>query len=68
MPGATAMKADRILEINPNHAVFKKLTELEGDAVKDYASLLYHQALLLEGYPIDDPKEFLNSLNKLMSH
>ena len=67
MPGATAMKADRILEINPNHAVFKKLTELEGDAVKDYASLLYHQALLLEGYPIDDPKGFLDSLNKLMS-
>lgn len=45
------MKASRILEINPNHEIFKALQKVYADdanAVKDYAELLYDQALLIE--------------------
>lgn len=55
------MKATRILEINPNHEIFKalqKVYELDKDAVKDYADILYNQALLIEGFAIEDPMEF----------
>lgn len=67
MPGAQVMKADKILEINPNHKVFEKLQSLSGSDLNDYATLLYHQALLLEGQTIENPKAFLASLNKIMS-
>ncbi|MGM0436283.1 MAG: molecular chaperone HtpG [Bacillota bacterium] len=69
MPDAQGMKAERILEINPDHELFKALeTVYEKDAKKvdDYASLLYHQALMIEGYPIEDPKEVTNLMTKLM--
>ena len=55
------MKATRILEINPSHPIFTALQNVyakDKDAVKDYAQLLYDQALLIEGFPIDDPAEF----------
>ena len=55
------MKAPRILEINPSHEIFKtlqKVYENNPDSVKDYADLLLQQALLIEGFPIDDPMEF----------
>ena len=69
MPDAQGMKAERILEINPDHELFKALENVyEKDAKKvdDYASLLYHQALMIEGYPIEDPKEVTNLMTKLM--
>ena len=54
MPGQeNAMKAGRILEINPNHAIFKALqTITDQDKIKDYAKLLYDQALLIEGFEV----------------
>jgi molecular chaperone HtpG len=67
MPGAQVMKADKILEINPHHKVFEKLQSLSDKDLKDYATLLYHQALLLEGQTIENPQAFLSSLNKIMS-
>ncbi len=63
------MKATRILEINPNHEIFGALTKLyetDKDAVKEYASLLYDQALLMEGFEIKDPIAFSNKICKLM--
>ena len=56
------MKAPRILEINPKHAIFKALQA----AVNDYADLLYQQALLIEGFPIDDPMEFSRKICAFM--
>ena len=61
--------ADRILEINPNHPLFEALQKLlvsNKDEIKDFAELLYSQALLIEGFPLDDPVEFSNKMANLM--
>ncbi|MDE5566503.1 MAG: molecular chaperone HtpG, partial [Anaeroplasmataceae bacterium] len=63
------MKAERILEINPNHEVFKAIEhayEENKDSLTKYAKLLYTQALLMEGILPTDPKDFSNSLCELM--
>lgn len=63
------MKATRILEINPNHEIFaalQKVYEQDHDAVKDYADLLYDQALLIEGFPIENPTEFSRKICEFM--
>lgn len=63
------MKAPRILEINPSHDIFKALQTVyqkNPDDVKDYADLLYQQALLIEGFPIDDPMEFSRKVCEFM--
>ncbi len=69
MPDAQGMKAEKILEINPDHELFKALNrihEKQGKKVGDYANLLYHQALLIEGYPIENPQEMSELMTKLM--
>lgn len=68
MPGDQKVKAQRVLEINPDHEIFAKLTAIEGDTEKlgKYASMLYTQALLIEGMPIDNPVEFSNLVCELM--
>lgn len=63
------MKAERILEINPNHDVFKAIEDAyakDKDSLSKYVKLLYTQALLMEGILPSDPKEFSNSLCELM--
>ncbi|MEA5059590.1 MAG: molecular chaperone HtpG [Candidatus Pelethousia sp.] len=62
------VKADRVLEINPEHSVFTALASLpEGDPkLEEYAKLLYDQALLIEGLPIEDPVAFSNRVCALM--
>lgn len=63
------MKATKVLEINPNHAIFEALKNVyatDKEAVKDYASLLYDQALLMEGFEIEDPVAFSNKICELM--
>lgn len=63
------MKADRILEINPNHEVFKAIEvayNKDKSSLDKYAKLLYTQALLMEGILPTDAKEFSNSLCELM--
>lgn len=63
------MKATRILEINPNHAIFKALADVyeqDHDAIKEYADLLYDQALLIEGFPIENPMEFSKKICDFM--
>ena len=63
------MKAERILEINPNHRVFQameKAYEADKDCLEKYAKLLYTQALLMEGILPTDPTEFSESLCELM--
>jgi molecular chaperone HtpG len=69
MPDNQNIKADKILEINPNHDVFKSLqNSFENDKEKLalYTTLLYNQALLIEGLPINDPVEFTNDICKIM--
>ena len=69
MPEGQEVKAGRILEINPNHDIFnamKKVYENNPDKVNDYASILYDQALLIEGFSIDNPVGFSNKICDLM--
>lgn len=64
------VKAEKALEINPNHPIFEKLKDLyanDKEKLKDYAKLLYDQALLIEGMSIDNPVEFANLVCELMT-
>jgi molecular chaperone HtpG len=72
LPGAEKekVKAQRVLEINAGHPIFEKLCALyqgDKDTLKEYASLLYTQALLIEGVQIEDPVAFSNQICGLMS-
>ncbi len=63
------VKAEKALEINPDHPIFAKLKDLyanDKDKLKDYTKLLYSQAVLIEGMSIDDPVEFANLVCGLM--
>lgn len=69
MPNAEEVHADKVLELNPNHPVFEKLkSAFKDDSEKFnlYTDLLYDQARLIEGLPIEDPVEFANKITKLM--
>ncbi|WP_420491693.1 molecular chaperone HtpG [Neobacillus drentensis] len=69
MPGNQNIKADKVLEINTNHEVFKSLKDSftnDKEKLSLYTSLLYNQALLIEGLPINDPVEFTNDICKIM--
>ena len=69
MPNDQKVKAERILEINPEHPVFetlKKLFESDKDKLAKYSELLYNQALLIEGMSIEDPVAFSNAICELM--
>jgi molecular chaperone HtpG len=55
------------LEINPDHEIVKKLLARPDDAVaEDTAWLLFDQALLMEGVPLQDPAVFVQRLNRMM--
>ena len=69
MPNSGDVQADKVLEINVNHDVFKSLKDAfaqDKEKLSLYTSLLYHQALLIEGLPIQDPVEFTNDICKVM--
>ncbi|SHH80186.1 molecular chaperone HtpG [Clostridium grantii] len=69
MPNSEGVKADKVLEINVNHEVFTSLKdafENDKDKLDLYTNLLYNQALLIEGLPINDPVEFTNNICKIM--
>jgi molecular chaperone HtpG len=69
MPNNPNIKAEKVLEINTNHDIFKVLKdayEKDKDKLSLYTNLLYNQALLIEGLPIKDPVEFTNNICKIM--
>ena len=69
-PGGDEVKSTRVLEVNAEHPVFETLKAAQeaGDAdkVKLYTEILYDQALLVEGMPIDDPVAYAQAVAKLM--
>lgn len=70
MPSGGNVKAIRVLEINANHPIFQTLQTLfehDKDKLKSYTNLLYGQALLMEGIPIEDPVTFSNQICDLMN-
>lgn len=69
MPNNPGVKADKILELNTNHEMFSAIKQAfadDKDKAKVYASILYNQALLIEGLPIEDPVQFANDVCKFM--
>ncbi|MBQ8780807.1 MAG: molecular chaperone HtpG [Oscillospiraceae bacterium] len=69
MPDNQGVVAAKILEINPKHAIFdvlKGLYETDKAKLADYSKMLYTQALLIEGMPVENPLEFSNLVCSLM--
>lgn len=69
MPNDQKVKADKVLEINPEHPVFETLKNIYGkdnDRLEKYCRLLYNQALMIEGLPVENPVEFSNLVCELM--
>jgi len=69
MPNNQNIEAEKALEININHNVFQSLKDAyqqDEDKFKLYTDLLYNQACLIEGLPIDDPVEYTNKICKIM--
>ena len=65
-----ALKAGRILELNPEHAAFAALSravEADPDKAKKYAELLYCQALLIADLPLEDPTGYTDLVCELMA-
>ena len=70
MPMDEKVKADRVLEINAGHKIvdtLNKLYDTDKEKVKVYASLLYNQALLIEGLAPEDPVAFSNAVCEIMT-
>ncbi|WP_096186828.1 molecular chaperone HtpG [Evansella halocellulosilytica] len=70
MPDNQNVKADKVLEINLNHDIFQSLKqahENDQDKLTLYTNLLYNQALLIEGLPLEDPVTFTNDMCKIMN-
>lgn len=65
--GQTVSTEKPILEINPEHAILKKMAAQTDDSIfKDWALVLYDQSLLTDGAPLKDPAGFVKRLNNLM--
>ena len=69
-PGSEGVKSEKVLELNAKHPVFAvlKAAQEAGDTDKlnKYASILYNQALLIEGMPVDDPVAYAEAVCELM--
>ena len=64
------VKAQTILEINENHPIAKKIKELYAsnkEELKEYTKVLYAQARLIEGLPIENPTEISNLICNLIA-
>ncbi|HZG58262.1 molecular chaperone HtpG [Paenibacillus sp.] len=67
--GGQDVKAEKVLEINVNHPVFASLKAAHAsdkEKLSLYTNLLYNQALLIEGLPVQDPVAFTNDICKVM--
>ena len=68
--GGETVRAERVLELNAEHPIFKKLCALQSegsDKLADYADILYTQSLLIEGLPVDDPAAYANKICDLLA-
>ncbi len=70
MPVDQKVKAQKVLEINSSHKIAKKLEELyekDKDALKDYTKILYAEARMIEGLPIENPTELASLICEKLS-
>ena len=67
--GQYAPKAEPVLELNPDHSLVKKLNDINDDGLfDDYIHLLFEQAQLAAGAPLDDTAGFVKRVNKLLDN
>ena len=65
--GQYAPKAEPVMELNAEHSLVKKLYDITDDALfEDYTHLLFEQAQLAAGEPLDDAAGFVRRVNKLL--
>jgi molecular chaperone HtpG len=65
--GQYAPKAEPVMELNAEHSLVKKLYDITDDALfEDYTHLLFEQAQLAAGAPLDDAAGFVRRVNKLL--
>ena len=70
MPTDEKIKAEVVLEINEKHPISKKLQDLyknDKDAFQKYTKILYSEARLIEGLPIENPTEISNLICEVIS-
>jgi len=70
MPTGDQVKAEVVLEINKDHPIVNKLKDLyenDKEALDTYTKILYNQARLIEGLPIENPTELTNMVCDLLS-
>ncbi len=65
-PDGQNAKAEKVLEINTNHALFGQLENADEDRLKLLAEVLFNQALLIEGLPVEDPVAYSNAIWELL--
>lgn len=67
MPGNEKVRAEKVLALNPEHPLIQRLQgEQNEENKKHLVSVLYNQARLLEGFAVENPAEFIKSLNALL--
>lgn len=70
MPVQEKVNASKILEINPSHSVYEALKNAynagDEDKLRIYTSLLYDQAMMIEGLPVENPVEMAKNISSLM--
>ena len=70
MPTNNTVNAEKILEINENHKIAKTLQDLyetDKEKLKEYSKVLYAQARLIEGLPVDNQTEITNLICDIMA-
>lgn len=70
MPNAQGLTAQKVLEINAQHPIYekiKKLYETNKEDLLDYAKILFVQAQLIEGLPVENPSEYSSLVCKIIS-
>lgn len=70
MPTDEKLNAEKVLEINEKHEIVKKLEKMyksDPEELKKYTKILYAQARLIEGLPVDNPTEITNLICEVLS-
>lgn len=65
MPDNQGIQANKVLEINTEHDIFQSLKDIftqDDQKLEQYTNILYNQALLIEGLPIEDPLSYTNDV------
>ena len=70
MPTDETVKAEKVLEINESHPIVEKLKDLyenDKEGLEKYTKILYAQARLIEGLPVENPTEISNLVCEMLS-